>query len=341
MAVPARFARRARTARDHTRKSASRAGPPAAGGSTMRSILTVVRVLGSARRKVRPGPPQQLSDEGLYDDIAGKHVAGDAIPLAPRYPLWSDGAAKQRWMRLPAGTTIDTSNMDHWRLPEGTRLYKEFVVDGKRVETRVIETTAGAPRFAVYAWLPDESDALPVPDGADAVNGTAHDIPSVELCVLCHQSEPGFSLGVSAIQLAAELPPARLPFADRLSDAPDRTFAIPGDATARAALGALHGNCGHCHTEGGLAAMQHLRVLASDADRPLTAIEPYATTVGVALSSWHDAGFKLRISPGNPDASAIAYRMSQRGLFAQMPPLGTDRLDGDGLAAVRAWIATL
>jgi hypothetical protein len=288
-----------------------------------------------------PPPDDTFAAEGLYVDIAAKQLAPDAIALAPRYPLWSDGAVKQRWLRLPAGGTIDTSDMDHWRLPAGTKLYKEFVVGGKRVETRVVEITADEPRFAVYAWLPDESDAIAVPDGANDVNGTTHDIPGIDQCSLCHRSEPGTTLGVSAIQLAAETPLARLPIAARLSDAPDRTFAIPGDATARAALGVLHANCGHCHTEDGIAPMQHLRVLASDADRALADIAPYATTVGVALTNWRDDRFALRIAPGDPDASAIYYRMSQRGSTAQMPPLATEVAYTDGMAAVRAWIAAL
>jgi len=309
----------------------------------MRSILFLVAVAGCAADESPDpaGQPVRLSEEGLYTDIAAKRVADDAIAVSPRYALWSDGAAKQRWMRLPDGATIDTSDMDHWQLPAGTRLYKEFVVDGKRVETRVIEISDGEPRFAVYAWLPDESDAVAVPDGADDVNGTAHDIPNTGLCMQCHVSEPGTTLGISAVQLAAEVPLARLSFAARLSDAPDRTFAIPGDPTTRAALGALHANCGHCHSEGGIAPMQHLRVLASDADRALAEIDPYATTVGVPLSSWQGAGLTLRIAPGDPDASAIAYRMAQRGSPAQMPPLGTELPYSDGLAAVRVWIATL
>ena len=71
-------------------------------------------------------PTPYLSQTGLYADIATKALASDLIDLTPRYPLWSDGAVKRRWLRLPPGTTIDTSDMDHWTLPVGAQLFKEF-----------------------------------------------------------------------------------------------------------------------------------------------------------------------------------------------------------------------
>jgi hypothetical protein len=33
--------------------------------------------------------------------------------------------------------------------------------------------------------------------------------------------------------------------------------------------------------------------------------------------------------------------MSDRGFLRQMPPLGTEAVDNHGLAAVRAWVASL
>ena len=54
--------------------------------------------------------PRWLSDTG--------YGAPEMQSFTPRYALWSDGAAKRRWIRLPAGTTIDTSNTDAWDFPE-------------------------------------------------------------------------------------------------------------------------------------------------------------------------------------------------------------------------------
>lgn len=293
----------------------------------MRCLVGLGMVIGCADVPV-PSDGVHLSTEGLYADIAGDVIAAGAIELSPAYPLWSDGAAKRRWIVLPPGGVIDTSDMDHWELPVGTKLFKEFVVGGRRVETRLIERVGPAEyRFVPYAWLADESDALAAPEGATDVHGTTHDIPAQETCLACHVSEPGRALGVSTIQLADSL------------DGLPLSHEVPRVVLPDAALGVLHGNCGHCHAEGGIAPMQTLRFGLADAYRPLEQTAPYRTTVGAPTTVWHGAAY--RIVPGDPDASAIAIRMASRAPEVQMPPLATERVDEAGLAAVRAWIAAL
>lgn len=273
----------------------------------------------------------QLSAEGLFCDIARKDVTPDARELTPAYPLWSDGALKRRWMLLPAGTEIDTTDMDHWELPVGGKLFKEFVVDGRRVETRMIERlSVDDYRFAPFVWLADQTDAVLAEAGAHNVHDTAYDVPSADDCITCHRSEPGRMLGVSAIQLAGQLD--ELPLSNRPVSAPR----IP-----EAALGVLHANCGHCHTPLGTAPMQTLRFSIADAALPIEDTAPYRTTVGQPLEYWTGHGFETRVVAGDPDRSAILYRMSQRGTAAQMPPLGTDQGNEQGREIVRAWIERL
>ena len=65
---------------------------------------------------------------------------GGLRPYTPVYPLWADGLVKRRWLDLPAGKKIDTSDMDHWSFPVGTRFWKEFATpSGTVLETRLIE----------------------------------------------------------------------------------------------------------------------------------------------------------------------------------------------------------
>jgi hypothetical protein len=280
---------------------------------------------------VEQGGEGQLSSEGLYADTAHKTIADDARELSPAYVLWSDGAAKQRWIVLPPGGEIDTTDMDHWQLPVGTKLFKEFVVGGRRIETRMIERVGSDDyRFEAFVWLPDESDAVPASVGVTDVYGTGYDVPSTDLCINCHQSEPGRSLGVSAVQLAGMLD--ELPLTAR----PARAPVIPEPA-----LGVLHANCGHCHTEGGTASMQTLRFSVADSDRAIEDTEIYRTTVGQRVTAWTDHGFDYRIVPGNADASAITERMSRRGSTDQMPPIGTNHVYDTGLTVVRQWIDSL
>ena len=49
-----------------------------------------------------------------------------------------DGAELGRYLLLPRGTTIDTSVMDQWVFPVGTKSWIEFRVGGKLVETRFL-----------------------------------------------------------------------------------------------------------------------------------------------------------------------------------------------------------
>src|SRR5207237_7469634 len=76
------------------------------------------------------GSPSHLSETCLYTDIATKTLASDLIEFSPAYFLWSDGATKRRWVRLPPGERVDTSDMDHWQFPVGTQFFKEFALDG-------------------------------------------------------------------------------------------------------------------------------------------------------------------------------------------------------------------
>ena len=51
------------------------------------------------------------SQTGLYSDIASGTFAADVRPFEPKYVLWSDGATKRRFIRLPACAQIDTTDM--------------------------------------------------------------------------------------------------------------------------------------------------------------------------------------------------------------------------------------
>ena len=98
--------------------------------------------------------PTRLSETSLYADIHADAVAPDALPYKPAFELWSDGATKRRWIQLPTGGRIDTSDMDSWSFPVGTKLWKEFTRDGVRVETRLLQRTGPGPsEWAAIAYL--------------------------------------------------------------------------------------------------------------------------------------------------------------------------------------------
>lgn len=294
-----------------------------------------------------------LSTQGLYADIATKTVAANVVEFTPAYPLWSDGTEKRRWIALPAGATIDTTNMDHWQMPVGTKFWKEFALGGKRIETRMIErkATTGAIGtdwfFASFLWRVDESDAELATAGAKNALGTNHDVPSQAQCNACHGSDTGFILGFSAIQLSkgGAAPTLKSLAADGKLSAPppaDTDYPVPGDGVTAAALGSLHANCGHCHQAAGFAYdATHMVLRLSVSERDAAASQSFLTTVGVPLDEWQYVPFTKRIVAGNPEQSSVVFRMKQRGNTLAMPPLGTKLTDDAGIAAVTTWVSSL
>ncbi len=316
-------------------------------------------------------PPERLADTGLFTAGATTEIAPDVLPFSPQYPLWSDGAAKRRWIRLPEGVAIDASDPDAWVFPVGTRLWKEFSM-GRRVETRMIERRAdGSWDFSAYVWDADGRGAVLVPaDGiatlpVAAAPGGRYAIPSRHDCLACHEGATSPVLGFSALQLSPdrdplavhpETPPAgavdlqalvergllvNLP-GGLLETAP-RINAATGEE--RAALGYLHGNCGHCHAApgGSAAAVPVDARMAQRVGETDSAEQVRASLIDVA-SRYRpaDAGADaVIVRPGDAAGSILHRRMATRDPRAQMPPLGTTAPDHEALSLIERWINQL
>ncbi len=148
--------------------------------------------------------PTTIECTGLYADVATKHIAEGVRPYAPAVPLWADTASKNRWIFLPPGTQIDATDSSEWIFPVGTKVWKEFSRDGKRVETRFFEKTQpGYWDRATYAWTDDETAATSsaggdFPLGTDG--GTYH-IPTSDECDQCHRGRTDHMLGFEQVSL--------------------------------------------------------------------------------------------------------------------------------------------
>ncbi len=295
--------------------------------------------------------PMSLAETGLYSDFATETLAAGVVAYAPSYPMWNDGATKRRWVKLPDGMNIDSSDMDYWVLPVGTKFWMELSLGDTRIETRYLWKTGPVADdwfYMSFAWNAATTEAIAVPDGVEDALGTPLDIPRDRDCKKCHGRQPDFALGFSAIQLAHEAPGVNLGtlVSDALlSDTPEGAppyFSVPGVGDEQAVLGYLHGNCGGCHhkTSDVMASTAiNLRLevasLATPEETPA-----YVTTVGVAPMLGAGAATSL-IEPGDPSASAVYLRMSVRGSALQMPPRGTEVSDGSALVQLETWILGL
>lgn len=259
----------------------------------------------------------------------------------PRWKLWSDDADKQRWIYLPS-STIDNSNIDHWRFPVGTRFWKQFTRDGKLVETRFM-VKYDEPDDA-WLFIGFDSNGAPAPDGVENVRGTGHDIPDRKTCLGCHANVKTRVLGFSAFQLdfdgMFDLDDAEAAgwFATPL---PDRKphFPVPGNAQQQAVLGYFHANCGHCHNSQSPLINRPMFRIESDHSNSLSGTRTYQSTVNVPGIAY--GGASIVAKPGDPDRSLIYTRMHSTDPKKRMPALGSEIEDAQAVAMIRAWITTL
>lgn len=290
--------------------------------------------------------PASLSETGLFADMQSRTLAPGVLDYDVRYPLWSDGAEKQRFVSVPSGAQVDTSAIDLWQFPIGTKAWKEFRVAGKLIETRFLWKRAqGVDGWlkVAYLWNAAGTDAYPVPEGAPDAAGTKHDVPSLEQCEQCHNGAGDVLIGVSAIQLSKEAGGGQLAaFVAEgwLSQPPPADFPVPGDGVVEDAIGYLHGNCGHCHNnESFLAEKRALRLKLLTSAKTPEETPLYQTALGAP--AFHDLyGTQIIVTPGAPLTSQLLQRMTVRNLD-QMPPLGTEVVDDAAVATVSQWITGL
>jgi hypothetical protein len=306
--------------------------------------------------------PERIEETGLFAPGRIDVIAAGLRPFSPQYPLWTDGAAKRRWIQLPAGSTIDGSNARRWEFPIGTKLWKEFSFAGRRVETRLLwKATATGWLAGSYVWNAEGTSAAlasedGVPGAMEIAPGRRHDVPSRADCAACH-GEARRPLGVNPLQLSNDRDPEAIhgepltPDMVTLQTLLDEQLLTGADAAwrtnppridardpaTRTVLGYLSANCGACHNGDGqitaqLPSFHHEDVLNGEAI--------VAALIG-RPSRWQAPGRSegtLLIDPALPQASAVLLRMRSRRPSTQMPPLGTVLADQTAVQAIERWI---
>lgn len=306
-----------------------------------------------------------LQCAGLYSNILAKTIAPGLREYTPALVLWADGAEKQRWISLPPGQKIDTTDPDEWVFPTGTRVWKEFQLDGRRIETRLFaKMSDGTWQHTTYVWNDDLSDARRTDSGKTIARAGAppYQIPTSSECNQCHQGRKDRLLGVEAVSLG--LPDAKgvtlaSLVADGLLSSPpaSTTVAFPEDATgkAAAALGWLHVSCGPCHNRSKDANAQNsmIRFLTypSDLASPVTALDAFTTAVdkpsNVDIPDGGGTLFQI-IKRGDPSSSLASWLSGRRvppdqipNVKQQMPPIVTRVVDAKGHQLLDDWITAL
>jgi len=249
---------------------------------------------------------------------------------------------------------IDTSNMDEWTFPVGTKFWKEFALAGKRVETRLLWKQGPSAWYrTTYLWAPDESSATELTAGELDADGNGYEVPTQTECLNCHVGRLDDVLGFEAVSLSsanAALETIQTLAAEGwITNPPEAGIVIPGNAADVAALGYLHMNCGvSCHNRGNgpaeptgffmrlevgrMGSVQATDTWQTGVNQP-SYISPPGATSALAL-----------LAPGEAGASCVYYRMAHRtgldeaGSGIQMPPIDTHKVDEAGASIVEGWI---
>jgi uncharacterized repeat protein (TIGR03806 family) len=301
--------------------------------------------------------PKRLVETTLFDDVRSLSPAADLVPYEVSSPLWSDGAAKKRWIRVPKGERVTRLEDGSFRFPIGTVFVKQFDLAGsnRRLETRVMvvgtETTWGV----TYRWNAEGTGADLVSDGASETirdpatntDRTWH-YPSFGECWSCHRDGQFRILGFTGAQLGIEGQRERL--AERgIFDTADvaRLPAVlpsPEDANRaieERAMSYLSANCSPCHHEGAsfLGGGQTWLATYGAGDIAARGLDQPAKNTPMAIRLGIPDG--LLVAPGDPQRSLLLARMKSNDPDLRMPPIARNVVDERGAAIVEQWITSL
>jgi len=318
--------------------------------------------------KQAPGKfPALLSQTGAFEDVRTLSPSKALIPYDLILAFWSDGAAKSRWISLPAGK-VGFSPDSEWKFPAGTVFIKHFdlPVDDtnpsirRRLETRLLVRDQNGGVYGVtYKWRPDNSDADLLTDAVTeritikTATGTREQTwyyPSRKDCLTCHTANAGGVLGVKTRQMNRDIAyPGGISdnqlrawnhvglFDAVLSDSDLGslpTLAAPTDTTRSLedrARSYLDANCAQCHRPGGTVANFDARYTTPLAKQGL--IEgPVVIDENIDRS---------RVIAPKDIWRSILYMRADTNDPIRMPPVARMTIDTAGMDLLRQWIDSM
>ncbi|MCW3091671.1 MAG: hypothetical protein JWP81_2740 [Ferruginibacter sp.] len=314
--------------------------------------------------------PQKLSDWQIFEDkLSLLHPKPGVVPYTLNTTLYSDYAEKARFVRLPAGTSVNYKPRGVLDFPIGTLLIKTFYysadfrkpgINKKIIETRLLIREANEWKAITYVWNDEQTEAFLEIAGDDKQvsfidkEGTTRQvryvIPNQNQCKGCHNVndilEP---IGPTIGQLNGKLAYStgvrnQIDYwkAHKMLLNVPATKSIPktavwddpatGDLNIRARA-YLAVNCAHCHRREGPA--QTSGLFLNEEEKDPTAIGINKAPVAAGKGS---GGRMVDILPGDANASITWYRMQTQDPGERMPELGRNLVHKEGVALVRDWI---
>lgn len=319
--------------------------------------------------------PRRLSETGLFASVREHRVQPGVIPYSINAPYWADGAHMERFLALPNESSIEFSEREPWKFPEGAVLVQSLALEMERgnpqsrrwIETRLLLIEQNEWAGYTYQWNDEQSDAVLLAAGDDDRDFTIKDprapggkreqtwhYPSRTECLTCHSRQAGFALGFSTWQmnrehdydgvLANQL--ATLVHIGALKTTKPSEFitkldrmprlANPHDATANLTNRVRAYLHANC-------SHCHTEAGGGNSTMELTAKTKLENMHIIDARPQHDA-FELSdariVAAGHPERSGMFHRLSHRGV-GQMPPLSVNTVDEEAVRLFEAWIRGL
>lgn len=306
--------------------------------------------------------PQHLSEFRFFLDSAATRPNDRVAPYALNTPLFSDYAAKYRFIYVPPGRKIGYRADGVLDFPVGSALIKSFGYpadmrapdkDVRILETRVLLRRESGWVALPYVWNADHSEAtlrrggtridVNWIDTGGQKREISYAVPNQNQCKECHgESKAIVPIGPKARNLndgkrlqqlyslgLIDAAPADAPRLPRWDDPASGGV----DARARAYLDV---NCAHCHNRKGAASNSGLFLAFEEKDRVALGIGKRPVAAGRG-SGGHD----LDIAPGHPEQSILLYRMNTTEPGVAMPEVGRATVHDEAVALLRQWIAEM
>lgn len=324
-------------------------------------------------------PVKSFVEEPFPEKLSAWHLfVGRSVPLQPNQgvlpydlntPLFSDYAAKYRFVWMPPGTSAQYHDDRVFDFPVGTILAKSFAFPAgngthaeKLIETRLLVHGKNGWIGLPYIWNESQTEArldlVPDPvqvsytDSAGQQHAFTYYIPNANECKQCHENERVmlpigpkarnlnkdyiYADGV-ANQLARWTQVGYLQGSPALQAAPKAAkWDDPRSGTLEERARAyLDNNCAHCHQPGSGAGYTGF-------DLRLTSLG--LNSLGLCKSP-NSAGrvgnLVYDLVPGKPEESILVARMESTQPKEMMPQIGRSIVHREGLELIRQWVRSL
>ncbi len=307
-------------------------------------------------------PAKNLSDYGL---IKKAEVGFQATSSLHAYelinPLFTDYAAKQRYVFVPEGKKAEAQKDDIVSFPVGTVLVKNFgyAPDMRMpdegaflVETRLLIHNEAGWKAYPYVWNKAQTEAIYAPVGkklnikTTSPDGTSLDftyaVPNANQCKTCHQTGHDIiPIGPKARNLNHQGQLQNWVNWGMLAARPQEVSVVPNafDLTAKLdtrARAYLDINCAHCHKAEGSASNSGLWLDWNETSSVRIGVQKHPTAAGRGAG-----GFIYVIDPGKPENSILPFRMLSNEAGIAMPELGRSLAHLEGVDLISDWISQM